>query len=102
MILQTGICGGLNLFRVSNYVDIFIYMNKIFDDECLILHPVKYTFEYLLHELSDMLHIWDMYPTQCVVPLTVKERAFWPFSLYLPLKTSFIFVARIYLAGLLI
>lgn len=49
--------------------------------QCLILHPVKYTFEYLLHELSDMLHIWDMYPTQCVVPLTVKERAFWPFSL---------------------
>lgn len=49
--------------------------------QCLILHPVKYTFKYLLHELSDMLHIWDMYPTQCVVPLTVKERAFWPFSL---------------------
>ncbi|WP_415583526.1 hypothetical protein, partial [Klebsiella quasipneumoniae] len=81
LILQTDCCGGLNLFRVSNYDDILFKWINIFDNQCLILYPVKYTFEYLLHELSDMLHIWDMYPTQCVVPLTVKERAFWPFSL---------------------
>ena len=81
LILQTGCCGGLNLFRVSNYDDIFIYMNKIFDDQCLILYPVNYPFEYLLHEVSDMLHIWDMHSTQCVVPIKVKERAFWPFSI---------------------
>lgn len=58
------------MVAAQQWLKIEYYIN-VDKDDCLII----------LHKLSDMLHIWDMYPTQCVVPLTVKERAKRPFSL---------------------
>lgn len=43
----------IKYFRVSNYDDILFKWINIFDNQCLILYPVNFLFEYSLQRASD-------------------------------------------------